>query len=215
MKRNEPHMTREAWLNAMIARMAPWYAALDVPLPKVRAAIGFTSKGMRGKRIGECWSAECSADGTFEIYIVPSIDDPSRVADILAHELIHAAVGLEAKHGKAFKRVALAIGLQGKMTATVAGPEFLDRVKPLLDAVGPLPHARLSDDPLLRSSPKKQTVRQLKCECTDCGYIARTTAKWLKTAGAPLCPSHPEKPMSAPEVADDVDEPSDEDSGDE
>lgn len=201
--------TREAWLNAVIVRMAPWYAELNYPLPRVRASIGFTSKGRKSKRIGECWSAECSADGTFEIFIVPTEGDPSRIADILAHELVHAAVGLEAKHGKLFKRVALGIGLEGKMTATTAGPAFLNSVRPILDAVGPFPAARLTDDPLSRTSaPKKQAARQLKCECTECGYIARTTAKWLKAAGAPICPTH-NSPMSAPDVSeieDDSDE---------
>jgi hypothetical protein len=156
------------------------------PQPAARAVL-HDIKGC----VGECWSAECSADGTFEIFIVPTEGETSRIAGILAHELVHAAVGLEAKHGKPFKRVALAIGLEGRMTATTEGPRFLEAVKPILDAVGPFPHARLTDDPLARSSaPKKQAGRQLKCECTECGYIARTTAKWLKTAGAPICPTH-------------------------
>lgn len=193
------HPTREAWLNAVASRMAPWYADLGFPLPKYRASIGFTSKGRKSKRIGECWSGVCSADGAFEIFIVPSQIEPSRVAGILAHELVHAAVGLEAKHGKLFKRVALAIGLEGKMMATSEGPKFLEAVKPILDAVGPFPHARLGDDPLkLTSTPKEQTNRHLKCVCGECGYTARTTAMWLRKAGAPICPTH-NVAMSAPD----------------
>lgn len=199
-------MNREQWLQNVAEKMAPWFAELGHELPKYRAAVGFTSKGMRSKRIGECWSGIASGDGTFEIFIVPTIDDPMRIADILAHELVHAAVGLEAKHGRKFGKVARAIGLEGKLTATVAGPLFLEKVKPILDAVGPLPHARLSDDPLSRSSaPKKQSTRMLKCECSECGYTARTTAKWLKEAGAPICPRD-NVVMQSPDVPEDTGE---------
>jgi hypothetical protein len=193
-------MNREAWLTEVAARMAPWFAELDCPLPKVRMAVGFTSKGSKGKRIGECWTGAASTDGTFEIFIVPTIDDASRVAEVLAHELVHAAVGLEAKHGKKFKRVALAIGLEGKMTAATAGPKFIANVAPILAAVGPLPHARLSDAKL-SSAPKKQTTRQLKCYCETCGYTVRTTAKWILAAGAPICPTDMVG-MKAPELDD-------------
>jgi hypothetical protein len=49
------HPNRESWLNFVAARMAPMFADLDAPLPeRVRIAIGFTSAGRRGKRIGEC-----------------------------------------------------------------------------------------------------------------------------------------------------------------
>ena len=36
--------------------------------------------------------------------------------DVLAHELVHAAVGVQHGHKAPFKRVAVAIGLTGKMT---------------------------------------------------------------------------------------------------
>jgi hypothetical protein len=38
-------------------------------------AIGFPSTGSKGKRIGECWAGEASADGTHEILIRPDLDD--------------------------------------------------------------------------------------------------------------------------------------------
>jgi hypothetical protein len=42
----------------------------------------------------------------------------------MAHELVHAAVGIAAGHGKEFRRVAKGIDLAGSMTATTAGPAF-------------------------------------------------------------------------------------------
>ena len=180
--------TREDWLNALAEAMAPWFAELGCPLPRFRVAIGFPSTGRRGRRIGECWDGRASADSTFEIFIRPDLDDPMEIAATEAHELTHAAVGLDKKHGPAFRRVALAIGLTGKMNATVAGDAFKQRVAPILERLGPIPHARLSLG--LSSGPKKQTTRLLKCECPTCGYTVRTARKWLEEMGAPHCPRH-------------------------
>lgn len=190
--------TREDWLNVLAARLAPWFEGLGHEVPKIRVSIGFTSRGMRSKAIGECWSDCCSKDKVHEIFIVPTIDDPMRIADILAHEMIHAVVGLDAKHGKKFKKVAKAIGLEGKMTATIAGPDFISRATPILEEIGPIPHAQLTG----RSSEKpKQTTRLVKCECSGCGYTARTTRKWLE-AGPPWCPTCME-PLEAEDAGDD------------
>lgn len=100
---------RESWLNRVAAGMGPLFETLDAPLPhRVRVAIGFTSTGRKGKAIGECWDNRRSADGHFEIFIRPDLAHdpdamPAQIAAILAHELVHAAVGIPAGHGKAFK----------------------------------------------------------------------------------------------------------------
>ena len=136
---------RESWLNRVAAGMAPLFEALDAPLPsRVRVAIGFTSRGAKGKAIGECWDNRRSADGHFEIFIRPDLAHapdamPAQIAAILAHELVHAAVGIPAGHGKAFKRIALGLGLVGPMRATTPGEAFLAAVAPILDAAGPPP----------------------------------------------------------------------------
>lgn len=182
-------MTREQWLNKFMNAARPQFKAAGAPLPKnVRVSIGFTSAGRRGKRIGECWSKAASADGNFEIFIVPGEHESSRIADILTHECVHAAVGLEAGHGPAFRKVATALGLEGKMTATVAGDGFHEWAKPILDKIGPIPHAQLNGGGETSSGPRKQGTRMIKCECTDCGFTFRTAAKWLE--GDELqCPS--------------------------
>ena len=199
------HKNREAWLNHVAQRMAPMFSALGAPLPdRVRIAIGFTSTGKRSKRIGECWDNRCSDDGHFEIFIVPNLAEspdmmPLQVAAILAHELVHAAVGIPAGHGKDFRRVAKGIGLEGKMTATVSGPKFETAIGPILASAGPLPHGRLNtsrrqddDEPgePRTTGPKKQTKRHIKCECETCGYAVRTSRKWIDQEGPPHCPTH-------------------------
>ena len=130
MIENQRHQTREAWLNHVAQCMASMFARLDAPLPaQLRIAIGFTSSGRRSRNIGECWDNQCSEDRHFEIFIRPDLSGsrdlmPMQVAAILAHELVHAAVGVAAGHRKEFRRVARGIGLAGPMTATSAGPEF-------------------------------------------------------------------------------------------
>jgi hypothetical protein len=193
------HETREAWLNYVATRMTPIFQQLAAPLPaRLRIAIGFTSSGRRSKRIGECWDNQCSEDGYFEIFIRPDLGEskdllPMQVAGILGHELVHAAVGIAAGHGREFRRVAKGIGLVGPMAATTAGPEFEKAAQPILEAAGPLPHGRLRLTAGANSHSgrrKPQYSRQIKCACTNCGYMVHTTDKWLKLAGAPLCPNH-------------------------
>lgn len=167
---------REAWLNAFVTAARPVFAELGYTIPeKVRVSIGFTSKGERSRAIGECWSDLASKDGAFEIFIVPGMDDAARVAGVLTHELIHAAVGLEAGHGPVFAKAARALGLVGKMTATTEGPQWEAWAAPILKRLGALPHAALAGQ---SSGPKKQTTRLLKGACDVCGFTVRVTRSW-------------------------------------
>ena len=193
-------MNRETWLEQVAQRMEPWFGSL----PPLRFAIGFPSTGKRGKRIGECWDGSASEDGRFEVLIRPDLADPVEVAAVLAHELVHAAVGCEVGHKGPFRKVATYIGLEGKMTATVPGETFKRSIAPILAEVGPLPHARLRFG--MSSGPKKQTARLVKAYCPECGYTVRVTRKWLDSAGAPLCPEH-----LAPLTVDSDDEREDDD----
>lgn len=87
-------------------------------------------------------------------------------------------------HKGNFTRIARAIGLEGKMTATHAG-EALGRILADVAAdLGDYPHAALT--PAL-SGVKKQSTRMIKVVCPEDGYIVRTTAKWLEV-GMPSCP---------------------------
>ena len=168
-------MNHETWLNLVAVEMRPWFSDLGYELPPYRLTIGFPSTGKRGRAIGECWDASASGDGVHEILIRPDQDDPVNVCQILAHELVHAAVGIPAGHKGPFRKVAVALGLEGKMTATVAGPAFVARLAPVLDKVGPLPHAALGIGN--SNAPKKQGTRLIKCECEECGYTGVRTRK--------------------------------------
>jgi hypothetical protein len=206
---------RETWLNSLAAKMAPRFEELGHPLPKFRVAVGFTSTGIKGKGIGECWDKRASADRHFEIFIRPDLAESGAVAFALAHELTHAAVGLKAGHTGDFAKVALALGFPRPLTHAkpfVECPGLVEWLQPLLDELGPVPHAALSwkdaergtggmggddgeegdgegGDTPDSSGPKKQKGRLVKAACEACGYTVRVTAKWLEV-GPPHCPTH-------------------------
>jgi predicted SprT family Zn-dependent metalloprotease len=165
--------TREEWLNGFIAAARPVFKAHGLELPeKIRASVGFMFRG--GKAIGQCWHEASSTDGTREIFVIPTLDDSARIADVLTHELCHTLFGPDEKHGKNFKAAVTKLGLEGKATATVAGPGWLEWAGPILEDLGRIPHAAI--DPAL-SGVKKQKTYLLKCECEECGLIFRATAK--------------------------------------
>jgi len=188
------HATREQWLQAGVKALRPLFTKVCdddqravlkklVDKQKLRVSCGWPGGGSARTRIGECWSETCSADGKIEIFISPKVAEKVEVLDILTHEIVHAVVGLECGHKGAFRSVATKVGLQGKMTATTAGPELNKQLKAIAKKLGTYPHAKLD-----LSDRKKQTTRMVKCSCKECGYVCRTTRKWLEELGAPFCP---------------------------
>lgn len=180
--------TREGWLQQLAELVRPWFVGVELEVPAVRIGVGFTSKGARSTRIGECWHPAASADKVPELFVHPTLHEPLKVAETLIHELIHAALPPDAKHGPQFKRPALALGLTGRMTATTAGDELIARLSPVLEQLGPYPHAAFRPRVNGTSSTgPKQSTRMVKCECATCGYIVRTSRKWIDLA-VPECP---------------------------
>jgi hypothetical protein len=188
------HVTRESWLNhAHLHISAHLHQTAGVTVPtNIRFSVGFPGgRGKKNTTIGQCWSHMSSKDGTFEVFISPVLGDPLVILATQLHEEIHAAVGLEAGHKAPFKKAAIASGLTGKMTATVATDDLKAIMAGWLVDLGPLPHAAMSP----QSRTVKQTTRLIKCQCQDCGYTVRTTAKWLEV-GTPICQCNGE-PMVA------------------
>jgi hypothetical protein len=181
-------MNREDWLKLAEQKMVAWIVALSYAYPEnTRISCGFpkSSKG-RNNAIGQCWSSAASADRTHEIFISPTQADKARVCDILLHEMVHATVGIEAGHGKPFTTLARALGLEGKPTATFAGEALKARIDGMLETLPDYPHATIT--PSVQTT-KKQKTALLRCECPQCGYLARVTAKWVDSVGAPICPA--------------------------
>jgi len=189
---------REAWLSAAVELMKPLFKSANYAIPTVRVSCGWPSSGGTAEKkrtIGQCWSKESATDKTCQIFISPWLIDTASeqgVLPTLVHEVVHAVVGIECKHNKVFGKCARAVGLEGKLTATIAGPKLLEACQLWNRSLGEYPHARLDS---FKSPVKKQTTRMVKCECEACEYTVRTSRKWLDAAGAPLCPCN-KKPMT-------------------
>jgi len=175
------HTTRETWLIAAVAELAPLFVAQAATIPTVQVSCGWPSRAALSRkraRLGECWPPECAADGRAHIFVSPVLADP---LPTLVHELVHAAVGTAAGHRAPFKRLATALGLIGPMRVTSAGPELRVRLDALSATLGEYPHGILK--PAVRTH---KGSRLLKAEC-PCGAIIRVTAKLVDSPGLPTC----------------------------
>jgi hypothetical protein len=178
------HDTREKYLADATILLRHRFPSLAVSLPsRVRVSVGFPGGGSARKRIGEHWHPKASSDGVSQVFISPVLDKSDDALATLLHELIHACVPDDG-HGKAFKRIATACGLNGPMRSTTPGESCLAVLRDISDRLGAYPHAKLN----LSMGKKKQSTRLIKVECQSCGYVARTTSKWIEEVGAPLCP---------------------------
>ena len=193
--------TREDWLTLASILLRPDLesAAEGIPGAAWPARLALSTgwpAGSRGSRkvTGQCWSPRASADGqTTAVFISPALATAPEALATLAHELVHAVVGLDAGHGAGFALCAKALGLQAPMTATTPGPTLARRLAAIAADCGPYPHVALDAG---ESGRPKQSARMIKCSCAACGYVARTTKKWIEQAGPPLCPCNSD-PMTA------------------
>jgi hypothetical protein len=179
--------TREAWLLEATSRMRrDLFERSGNVVPKVKVSVGFPGGGSARTRIGEHWHPRATQDNVSQIFISPVLDSPLQALETLVHELVHAIVP-DAKHGPEFGAIAKRVGLVGKMTATIAGPNLKLELETMINQLGKYPHAGINV-----GDRKKQSTRLMKVECGDCGYIARVSSKWIDEAGAPICPCNGE-----------------------
>ena len=175
---SERAKTREEWLTEAVVIIdrdifAPYlngkYSG-ESDWPDTPCRVSCSWPGGHGKKkgvAGQCWSPSNSADRTTEIFICPDEDQCVNVLDTLVHENVHRWAGVACGHKGEFRKMALAVGLTGKMTSTVAGEELHTRLCGIAIELGDYPHAKL-----VASDRKKQTTRMLKVVC-DCGNVAR------------------------------------------
>jgi SprT-like family len=178
-----PSLERQQWLEQVVEALRARFAAAGYTVPqKIRVSIGWPKRAASCGAIGECWATAASSDQHAELFISPQLTEGARIADVLAHELVHATMGAGVGHKKPFKECAVKIGLVGPMRATTASPEFAAWAKALFKRIGLYPAGFLTDTP-------KQGTRMRRCECPKCGYLVRVARKWLSSAGPPICPT--------------------------
>jgi len=213
--------TREEWLSAAVKLLTPMIEReVGLEVPNLRISAGFGSPrafARKNPAVGACHGVENSTDGTFELFVSPIQAVREEVLETVLHEMLHAVVGVDAGHKGAFVKAAKAVGFEKPWTSTPASEELKDWLLDIAMELGEYPHAAM----VLTYKEKKQTTRMLKCACEEpadgeedhaCGYTVRATRKWLKKAGAPLCPIHQEA-MTIDDPEGLMDE--EEDSGDE
>lgn len=184
----KPRMNREEWLTAYMGELAktlmePARKGSTADIKNWRISCGWPGGGSARTAIGQCWSVKSSNDGTTQMFISPLLASAEEVDHVILHEMVHASVGLECGHKGDFRKFATQLGMTGKMTATTAGPELRKALNAITKKLGKYPHAGMKPTDTDR---KKQTTRMIKLECGDCGYVARTTQKWLDV-GVPTC----------------------------
>ena len=175
--------TREAWLLNAAEKLKPLFKKQGYDVPNVQVSCGFTSTG-KSRHAGECWSTKASDAAKNEIYISPKYADTVEVMDILVHELVHAVDNCEHKHGAEFKKIALAVGLEGKMRSASASAKLKNELIKIAETLAPYPHVKLNIPTIIRAYKPRPKAR-----CSECGYEIGIFKKW-QHLGAPICPVH-------------------------
>lgn len=194
MSETQKFQTREEWLVEGVAHLTALFDQIGETVPAVKVSVGWPGgRGRKNSVIGQCWHKDASTDGVAQIFVSPVLDDAVRVLDVLTHEIVHAIDENASGHKGNFARIAKAVGLEGKMTATVAGEGLKDVLEKTAEALGDYPHAALVNPGDGADGPKKQGTRMLKVECAEgSGYKVRMTRQWIDEVGAPICPCHNE-----------------------
>jgi hypothetical protein len=166
----------------------PIYKLKGYSLPRHRLTCSWPAKravSMKGRRIGECHAPTMSKDGTTEIYISPLVHEPLEVSGVVCHELIHAAVGVEAQHKGKFVAACKNLGLtKNKPTSAMPGDRLNDQLKKIIEKLGPYPHAGVE---LVAREVKRSSSGGIKLVCDACGCNFRLSPKWLGESGIPTC----------------------------
>lgn len=179
-------INREHWLEELASRLAPMFKEVGRTVPKYRVSCSFPASCARSEtrmHIGECHYGQATEDGVHQLMIHPILADEVAVAETLVHEILHTTFAPGIGHKAPFAKACVALGLEGKPTATEANESLKARLKEITDELGPYPHSRLGGE-----GRKKQKTYLLSIKCPICKYVLQVTQKWLDEAGFPQCP---------------------------
>lgn len=187
-------MNRETWLNLMIDKATPIFDKAGFKISDIRGKLKVSCSMMVGQRksskfgaIGQHLPAEWNKEKNHEMLISPTLENGVEVVAILIHEMCHAIQrhmygNIVKAHGKEFRKIALAVGLQGKMTATTESPALKIIIENWINEIGKYPHAKIN-----LNARKKQGVRNLKVECQSCEWSFRTSNKNILLMASTKC----------------------------
>lgn len=174
---------RESWLTELAKQIVPLFKGFKID--PWRITCGWPSvngMGTKTRRVGECHGPKSSKGKIFELFISPTLEKPGEVAGTVAHELAHVAAGIDAAHGKFFKRVCHQVGLtKGKPTQAMPGERLASILAGFAEKLGAYPHSAIVPD--LKTSNPSSTL-SLECEC---GCRVSMGRKWADEVGYPVC----------------------------
>jgi len=183
-------VTREVWLKeATLLIEKQILSKHNIKLPENwTVSVGFPAGSP--KAIGQAWDKEsCDDKKTYSLFISPVLGNQDKVnlLQVLLHEIIHIAVGIDQKHGGEFKRVARLVGLEGRLTATYvseSNPLHAQLENVYNDVGWAYPHEVL----LPKFKPKKErqsNILQLVSP-SDSEYIIKMKKDIFENEGAPF-----------------------------
>jgi len=209
-------ITREEWLLNAVEEFRPYFEDRKLKIQAVQVSCGFPSKSplSKTKRLGECWASESTFDGSRQIFVTPLLSTPVEVLGVLIHELIHASLDDDAKHGPKFKAAMKDIGLEGKATATIPSLELIPYLEAVAEKLGDYPNTPLKPrDPKDKKAQAKKSFKLFcaqkrgctnKCSITDKAIgddYTTTCGKKVLALGFPHCPCGEEMEMETEEFA--------------
>ena len=209
--------SREVWLAGAVQALTPLVNDIcgDIipAMPVVRVGVGFPSSGQRSAVRGECWVRRMATDGINEIILRITLE--ANVVDILGtltHEMMHAALDCQDGHSGRFAKACKAFGFIRATDSLDKTPECRERLQAVADGLGTYPgltglreatmdgwpvgtvlgvgkgSIKAPKTPRITSGPAKQGTRMVKCTCDVCGFVFRTTRKWIGAAEGLRCP---------------------------
>lgn len=170
--------TREQWLDAAVAAIR---ARIPEVASRIRCAPGFPRTFTRSGTTAEVIPDTDSQDGHFEVLIAPTLADPEGVFTALLGQVLHTLPGALTVASRAYRDALVNWGLAIEGAEVSPTADFPDHWQADIDSLGPYPHAAVTV-----ATRKTQSTRMLKLTCPQCGYIVRTTGKWL-AQGLPVC----------------------------
>jgi hypothetical protein len=152
--RGESRPLASVWLRRASVALAEHVfrpAGVEVDPRKFDVSFGYPVSIQRKLKTG--FRGGCTI-GSSAIVIFPFDGGPLRVLAVLAHEVVHVAVGVAHRHGKPFQEAARAIGLLPPWPSTTAGPRLAAQLQEIATALGPMPA------PFLTEAPRSGFVEQ-------------------------------------------------------
>ncbi len=189
----EKYKTREEWLEECVRQFRGVFETHNLALPsRLHLSCGLPSRGALSetrRTLGECWHATASADGVHHIFVSPLIEDGLGAAGVLLHELVHACLPADAKHGPQFKAACGKLGLtSGKPKSASPGPELTKTLEDvILNRLGKYPHAALIPPGRKEGETGKGRMLKISCENGHEPYVLRGSRKVINL-GLPNCP---------------------------